>query len=79
MLHETHDLLHELPEYRERILDLQATDDAFRRLVHEYDSLDQHIQAVELAGTPIPDHSFEDLKKRRLALKDTLFARLRTA
>ena len=77
MLHETHDLLHELPEYKERILDLQATDDTFRRLVHIYDSLDGHIQDVELSGTPLSDVSIEVLKKRRLALKDALFARLR--
>ena len=79
MLHETHDLLHELPEYKERILNLQATDDTFRRLVHIYDSLDGHIQDVELSGTPLSDVSIEVLKKRRLALKDTLVARLRIA
>lgn len=76
MLNEPHDLVHELPEYREQILTLQARDEEFCRLLKTYDDLDSEIQEAELVGTPIHDNHFEDLKKRRLALKDALFERV---
>ena len=79
MINDTHDLLHELPEYRDKILVLQTRDSEFRTLVQEYDALDQRIQEVELAGLPLSDQAFEDLKKRRLALKDVLFEMVRAA
>ena len=79
MMNDTHDLLHELPEYHDKIVFLQTQDPEFRGLVQEYDALDKRIQEAELAGLPLSDHAFEDLKKRRLALKDVLFERLRAA
>ena len=76
MLDEPHDLVSELPEYGSRIEDLRARDAMFRQLHDRYDSLDSHIQEIELAGTPIADAHAEDLKKQRLALKDQLFKML---
>lgn len=76
MVNEPHDLVHELPEYREQILTLQARDEEFCRLLKIYDDLDSEIQEAELAGTPIPDDHFENMKKQRLALKDRLFQRV---
>ena len=76
MLDEPHDLVSELPEYGSRIEALRASDAQFRQLHDRYDTLDSHIQEIELAGTPIADTHAEELKKQRLALKDQLFKML---
>ena len=76
MLDEPHDLASELPELSDRIRLLTADDTDFRTKLGSYDALDAEIQEIELAGTPIDDRYAEDLKKKRLALKDELFARL---
>ncbi len=76
MLDEPHTLIFELPEYSREIERLEAADADFRALLHAYDTLDGRIQSFELAGLPIDDAHAEDLKKRRLALKDRLFKRL---
>jgi len=39
MLGEKHDLIHELPEHRERIHDLKMNDHHFARLFDEYHEL----------------------------------------
>ncbi len=77
MIADPHDLAHELPEHREQIMRLQARDADFRQLLASYNMLDRELQDIQLSGTPIDDRHFETLKKRRLALKDTLFERVR--
>lgn len=76
MIHETHDLLHELPEHADRIKELQVSDETFSNQLKDYNRLDQHIQEAELQGTPLDDFAFEQLKKQRLAMKDSLFHRI---
>lgn len=76
MLDEPHDLVSELPEYGARIEALRVSDKQFRDLHDSYNALDTHIQDIELAGTPVDDVHAENLKKRRLVLKDELFKML---
>ena len=76
MIHETHDLLHELPEHADRIRSLQINDEAFSNELQDYNRLDQHIQEAELRGTPLDDLTIEQMKKQRLAIKDSLFHRI---
>ena len=76
MLDEPHDLVSELPEYGSKIEALRASDKRFRDLHDSYNALDTHIQEIELAGTPVADVHAENLKKRRLVLKDELFQML---
>ena len=74
MLGESHDLLHEFPEYAEKIADLRKSNEAFHNLMDEYDWLDAHIRSLEEVNSPISDEHMEELKKRRLLLKDRLYA-----
>ncbi len=76
MIHEIHDLLHELPEHADRIRALEISDERFSTELQTYNRLDQDIQEAELNGTPIDDVAFEQLKKQRLAIKDSLFHRI---
>ena len=73
MQHEHHDLVHEFPEYREKIHNLKTTNSHFKRLFDDYHILDKEVYRVENDIEPASDTTLEDLKKRRLALKDELF------
>ena len=77
MQHEHHDLIHEFPEYREKIHDLKITNDRFRELFDEYHKVDKEVFRVENNIEPRSDVALEDIKKRRLVLKDELFKTLR--
>jgi len=74
MLGESHDLLHEFPEYTDKIAELRASNEVFHNLMDEYDWLDAHVRSLEELNTPISDFHMEELKKRRLLLKDRLYA-----
>jgi uncharacterized protein YdcH (DUF465 family) len=68
-----HDLLHELPEFRDRIHALKMRDSHFARLFAEYHELDHEIHRIEQGVEPTSDAVLEDLKKQRLKLKDDLY------
>jgi uncharacterized protein len=75
---EHHDLIHELPELRERIHELKLNNAHFRSLFDEYHELTRSIEKMEDEVTPVSTRTEEDAKKRRLYLKDELY-RLLTA
>ena len=72
MLGEKHDLLHELPEYKERIHELKISNHHFTKLFNEYDELDHLVRRCETEIEVHADDYVQGLKKRRLALKDEL-------
>jgi uncharacterized protein YdcH (DUF465 family) len=76
MLGESHDLMHEFPELKEKIREMRQNDAAFAQLMDDYDQLDAQIRDLEELGSPVADETIEDLKKRRVALKDKLYALL---
>jgi len=76
MLGEKHDLIHELPEHKERIHDLKMSNKHFARQFDKYHEIDHEVIRVE-EGIEITSEDYLDtLKKKRLALKDELFAML---
>ncbi len=77
MLSENHDLFHELPEYAGRIDHLKANDERFARLFSEYHQINGEVERIELNNEGHADFYVEDLKKKRLYLKDTLYEILR--
>ena len=74
---EKHDLVHELPEYRERIHELKMSDHHFARLFEEYHELDHEVHRIEEEVEPTSDDYLEEQKKKRLSLKDQLLAILK--
>lgn len=77
MQHEHHGLIHEFPEYREEIHNLKMSNEHFRELFDEYHKLDREVFRVENNIEARSETAFEELKKRRLTLKDELFRMLR--
>lgn len=73
MLNEKHDLIHELPEYRDVIHELKTTNNHFARLFDEYHEVDHEIHRIESNVETTSDDYLEEKKKQRLHLKDELF------
>lgn len=68
-----HDLAHEFPEFKQRIHELKLVSPEFRQLYDEYQALDKEIYRIEEEiETPSDDYA-EELKRRRVRLKDRLY------
>ena len=79
MFGEKHDLINELPEYKALILRLKETDEQFAKLFDEYHELDNEVLNMEEGVETPSDDVLEELKKKRLYLKDQLFAMIKRA
>lgn len=69
---EKHDLVYELPESKETIRHLKTTDTHFAELFNEYHQVESDVHRYEAGAENTSDEHLEDLKKRRLNLKDQL-------
>ena len=74
---EKHDLIHELPEYKDRIHDLKMTNRYFANQFEKYHDTDHAVIRIEDGIENTSDEYLEELKKKRLALKDELFAMIK--
>jgi uncharacterized protein YdcH (DUF465 family) len=76
---EKHDLIHEFPEFRETIHELKTSDRHFARLFEAYHDTDHEVRRIEEGAETTDDVYLEDLKKKRLSLKDELYQMLKRA
>ena len=76
---EKHDLIHELPEYRDQIHNLKASNNHFARLFDVYHEVDHEVHRIESGAENTSDDYLEERKKARLNLKDQLFSILKAA
>jgi uncharacterized protein YdcH (DUF465 family) len=76
---EHHDLVHELPELKDRIHTLKVSDPGFRALFDAYHELTRDIENMENEVTPVATHTEEAAKVKRVRLKDELYRMLTTA
>jgi uncharacterized protein YdcH (DUF465 family) len=73
----SHELERDFPGLEDTIRRLRASDAHFSQLCDQYRSLDAEISRIEDNKEEFSDFEFEDLKKRRLHLKDEIDAILR--
>jgi len=76
MFGERHDLPHEFPSYELKIHKLLADNPEFAAMMKEYDALDEEILKIEQNVEAVSDVYAEDLKKKRVHLKDQLYQML---
>jgi uncharacterized protein YdcH (DUF465 family) len=76
---EHHSLALEFPEHREAIHVLKQENAHFHRLMGEYEEADKEIVRMEEGIETPEDTVLTEAKKRRLELKDSLFAMLQEA
>ncbi|PSL22084.1 YdcH family protein [Shimia abyssi] len=77
MSHTPHDLPEEFPEFVEKMSALKVSDMHFAKLSQEYEELNQKVHLAETNIKPREELSEVDLRKRRSALKDEIYAYLK--
>ena len=77
MFGEKHDLIHEFPEYKDKIHELKTRDPQFAKLFDEYHEVEHEVRRIEENIETTSDEYLEEQKKKRLYLKDQLFAMLK--
>ena len=74
-----HDIVHEFPEMKDKIIALKAGNAHFAKLFEKYDAANHTITKIEQGGQAKSDEEMEELKKERLILKDQIYQMLKTA
>ena len=72
MSHTPNQLDEDFPDMAERIHELKTTDNHFARLVEEYHELNRQIHRIETRVEPASEDVEEELKRRRVRLKDEI-------
>jgi uncharacterized protein YdcH (DUF465 family) len=70
---EKNDLIHELPEHRERIHEPKMSNNHFARLFGEYHEVDHEVHRIEEGVENPSDEYTNEIKAKRLRLKDELY------
>ena len=73
---ERHNLIQEFPEYRNRIITLKLESQHFKKLFEEYNDLDNQIYQIELGEQVCSDEFLNELRLKRVHLKDHLYKQL---
>ena len=77
MYGEHHDLRHDLPEHADTIHQLKVSNNHFAKLFDEYHHIDREVRRIEQEIEVRSDVATEDLKKKRVLLKDELLVMIR--
>ncbi len=77
MFGEHHYLADDLPEYKEKIHQLNLGDTQFSKLYDEYQDIDKEIYRIEEGIENSSGEYIEELKKQRVLLKDELYDMLK--
>lgn len=72
-----HDVDHEFPEFSQLIHELKDRDGRLAELLAEYERVNAEIVDIEENEKPFQEFQFEDMKKRRLKVKDEIYFILR--
>ncbi|HPE49326.1 MAG TPA: YdcH family protein [Hyphomonas sp.] len=77
MSHTPHELTEEFPEAADKIHELKESNAHFARLADEYHALNREIHRIETDLEPASDEHQTELRKKRMALKDEIYAMLK--
>ncbi len=74
---ESHNLTHEFPDHQEKINELKMNDATFQKMYVNYEEVNALIQHYEEGDqNHTTDEHLTDLRKKRVHLKDDLYAYL---
>ncbi|MEZ5947582.1 MAG: YdcH family protein [Hyphomonas sp.] len=77
MSHTPHELTEEFPEATDKIHELKTSNAHFAKLADEYHELNREIHRMETDVEPASDEHQTELRKKRMALKDEIYAMLK--
>ena len=73
---ENHELRHEFPQYAEKINTLMNSDPHFKEIFETYHNLNSEIVKIELGEEVAIDEYLNELRMKRVRLKDEIFSSL---
>lgn len=76
---ERHDLLHELPEYQDKIHQLKVENAHFRKVFDEYHELEHEIHRINTGAETTTDEHLHQLKANLLFMKDELVSIIKSS
>ncbi len=76
MSHTTHELSEEFPDKIDLMQSLKVEDAHFARLFDEYHDVNRAVHRAETNVEPTDDFNEEDMRKKRMVLKDQIWAML---
>lgn len=79
MSHTPHELREDFPEYTDKIHDLKVSNNHFVKIADEYHEINREIHRIEVGEEHVSQFVEEDLRKKRIALKDEIYALLKSA
>ena len=77
MANTPHELAEEFPEFVEKMSALKVEDKHFAKMANDYHDLNRKVHATETNVSPREELAEVDLRKRRGALKDEIYAYLK--
>ncbi|MEO2038763.1 MAG: YdcH family protein [Martelella sp.] len=72
-----HELADEFPEFAARIHELKVEDAHFAKLFDDYHEVNRAIHRAEENIEPTDDAHMEEMRKRRMVLKDEIYGMLK--
>jgi hypothetical protein len=76
MSHVPHELHEEFPEHAAKITALKTSNAHFARLADEYHEVNRAVHRAETRTEPMEDLAMDELRKKRMRLKDELYRML---
>ncbi|MCR9123321.1 MAG: YdcH family protein [Phyllobacteriaceae bacterium] len=76
MAHTPHELAEEFPEHVEKMSEMKVSNAHFARLFDDYHEINRAIHRAETDIEPTDDFNMEDMRKKRMRLKDEIYGML---
>ena len=77
MTHTPHELAQDFPEFVDKIAELRATDAHFFKLTDQYHAVNRAVHRAETDVEPTSDDHLGEMRRKRMALKDEIYAALK--
>lgn len=76
MSHTPHELAEEFPEHVEKMSEMKTSNAHFQKLFDEYHEINRAVHRAETNIEPTDDLHMEEMRKRRMRLKDEIYGML---
>jgi hypothetical protein len=71
-----HSIVQEFPAFQDKIHELKMSDTHFRKMFNDYHDVDHQIHSIETGAQPTTDEHLNELRLKRVHLKDRIFSYL---
>ncbi|MBL1421519.1 MAG: DUF465 domain-containing protein [Alphaproteobacteria bacterium] len=78
MAHTPHELNEEFPEYADKMHELKISDPHYVEMADEYHEINREIHRLEIGNEHLSHFDEEQIRKKRMVLKDKIYSYLKT-